>query len=107
MNYRWPENIRELKNVIERAASLCTGSSIDISELPREMLSGHSAVPAYRHESPIPPVSTLSDHEHRLIVTALEENNWNMAKTAKLIGISRATLYEKVRKFKLSRPCKG
>lgn len=106
MSYRWPGNVRELKNVIERAVSLCKGSSIDIFELPPELVSEPSTVPAYRHGSLMPPVSTLSDHEQRIIVTALEENNWNMAKTAKLIGISRATLYDKVRKFQLARPRK-
>ncbi|MCK5193868.1 MAG: hypothetical protein KAQ71_08665, partial [Desulfobulbaceae bacterium] len=49
-------------------------------------------------------LSTLADNERNLIIESLVQNNWNMAKTAKLLGISRANLYEKTKKFNLSRP---
>jgi PAS domain S-box-containing protein len=103
--HTWPGNVRELKNVIERAVSLCSGSVIGIEHLPSEIVVESAPTPAtlvlYEH-SPLP---TLSEHERKLILTALEENKWNIARTAKRLDISRASLYEKLKKFQLSRPC--
>ncbi len=107
MNYPWPGNIREMKNVIEQASMLCKGSAIDTSDLPPELATRSFELPGSQTEARGDTTSKLSDHEQRLIETTLEESSWNMARTAKQLGISRATLYEKVRKFGLSRPVKG
>ncbi len=102
--YHWPGNVRELKNVVERAVSLCKGSEIDIADLPPELLSGSSTDLGTNDESGTPPLPTLSGSEQKLIAAALKENKWNMAKTARMLGISRAALYEKAKKFRIERP---
>lgn len=103
IGYDWPGNVRELKNVIERAASLCKGNIIDICDLPAEIIADADCISRGSSESRGARISTLAHNEKNLILSALKENNWNMAKSAKLLGISRATLYEKTKKYKLSR----
>ncbi len=106
MRYHWPGNVRELKNVIERAVSLCKSTAIDTTDLSPEVVSGSSINLVCDDESLTLPLPTLSGNEQKLIMTALKKNNWNMAKTAKMLGISRAALYEKARKFRITRPAK-
>jgi transcriptional regulator of acetoin/glycerol metabolism len=48
-------------------------------------------------------VSILQGSEHSLILNALRDNRWNMVRTAKALGIARATLYEKIKKHGISR----
>lgn len=107
MGYNWQGNVRELKNVIERAVSLCKGNIIDIADLPPEVLSESSFEPASNEESIAISLPTLSGNEQKLIATALKKNNWNMAKTARTLGISRAALYEKTKKFRIERPSRA
>ncbi len=101
MSHHWPGNVRELKNVIERAVSLCKGNVIDVADFPSEIISEFSA--KTDEKSVTIPLTTLSDSEQEIITAALKENNWNMARTARMLGISRATLYEKAKKFQISR----
>jgi len=105
--YNWPGNVRELKNVIERAVSLCKGNTIDAADLPPEVVSESPFDVSRGEESVALPLPTLSGSEQKLIMAALKKNNWNMAKTARTLGISRAALYEKARKFRIERPARG
>ncbi len=106
MQYEWPGNVRELKNALECALSLMDGdsNSINITNLPAEIVSSPSATPFDSSYVCRPQPLTLADSERKLIQASLRENNWNMAKTSKLLGISRANLYEKTKKYDLSRP---
>ncbi len=105
MRYNWPGNVRELKSAIECALSLISrdANTIEIIDLPAAVTSSSSSVP-FESSSCRSQLSTLADNERDLIIETLVQNNWNMAKTAKLLGISRANLYEKAKKFNLSRP---
>ncbi len=100
-HYQWPGNIRELKNIIERALSLSEKNELNLEHLPIEVLE-----PTFRIN-----VSDNSDNllaqklvtfEKSLLLNALQTASGNMSKTAKLLGISRATLYEKFQKYDLS-----
>jgi len=93
VNYDWPGNVRELENAIQRALHLCTIGKIKPHHLG---LPERSALT--KDISP----GTLREVEHRLISERLAENKGNMAKTAKLLGISRATLYRKVKEYEIS-----
>ncbi len=97
--YPWPGNIRQLKNVITNAVILCDGE--EISDL--EFGDGLAAV------GDIPLIGDLSttvtkyadDAETRIIRAALERNDRNITRTAHELGVSRKTLYEKIRRHDL------
>lgn len=97
--YDWPGNVRELENTIERAYNLLEGDSIDPSHLPDE-IRFHAAAGAGAVSSS--PTLKLADAEKDLIVAALQRAGGNRAQAAKLLGISRSTLYEKLRTHSFS-----
>lgn len=106
MRYKWPGNVREFKNALECALSLMDedANTIDITDLPAEIVSSPSTIPFDSSYVCRPQPLTVADSERNLIQTSLRENDWNMAKTAKLLGISRASLYGKTKKYNLCRP---
>ncbi|MBU1274036.1 MAG: sigma 54-interacting transcriptional regulator [Proteobacteria bacterium] len=100
-SYSWPGNVRELKNVIERAVSLSEGKEIGLEQLPREVLHLGAEDSQVYEDSDSPLVEQMARFEKRALERALRLNLGNMTKTAKMLGISRSTLYEKCRRFDL------
>ena len=100
MRYRWPGNVRELRNVVERAMVLGDGITIDLDDLPPELL--HSA-PAGPTAAPIVAgtVRTLEQLERDAIAAALDATGGNKARAAALLGIDRTTLYRKLKDLNL------
>jgi transcriptional regulator with PAS, ATPase and Fis domain len=97
----WPGNVRELRNVIERAILLETTDKIGLSSIildPSECggLAGSSTT--NRLDS-----LSLEKAERELISRALEETGWQKTKAAALLGITRATLYAKVKQYHLEK----
>jgi transcriptional regulator with PAS, ATPase and Fis domain len=107
MRYNWPGNVRELRNVIERAASFCGGITIETKDLPAEIISIADA----ESELPCTGQNSLSSirhlNERQLIFDTLSREEWNMARSARVLGISRATLYEKLKKYHITRSQNG
>jgi Response regulator containing CheY-like receiver, AAA-type ATPase, and DNA-binding domains len=102
----WPGNIRELRNVIIRALSLCRGNIIEMGDLPPEILNdfGECPLPCSQDmPTQISLHSMLSNNELRLIILTLQEHNWNISQSARRLGISRATMYEKLKKYDITR----
>lgn len=101
----WPGNIRELRNVIARALGLCKGNVLEMGLLPPELLTECRG--ASSQEQDRPPShnlqETLENNELRLILLTLQELNWNVSQSAKRLGISRATMYEKLKKYEITR----
>ena len=95
LEYPWPGNVRELENVIERAAIVCVEESIDEGDLALEVQSMNR--PDSRGQRPV----TLRDVERRHILGVLRMMNFNKAKAARMLGISRSTLWAKVKEFNL------
>ncbi len=96
--YGWPGNVRELENAIERAVVLVQGEVIDVADLPPEVRGGQgNADGAYQ-------VNTvrLSEVEEIIIRRVLARTGWNIKRSAEMLGITRATLYSKIRKFGLA-----
>jgi transcriptional regulator with PAS, ATPase and Fis domain len=93
VGYEWPGNVRELHNALERAAILCDGGLITGDHLS---LRSTSVVAPQRP-------SNLADVERRTIEQALHDSDWNKAKTARLLGITRTQLYSRLRKYGLER----
>jgi PAS domain S-box-containing protein len=97
MNYLWPGNIRELEHVIEHAFVLCHGRVITNDHLPLEIRS--YAGP----EKFVEPKGHLKDRRTAQdILNALNRTGWNKAKAARLLRISRQTVYRKISQYKLT-----
>ena len=98
MRYDWPGNIRELENTIERAVILCLGEQITTHELPVHLLPEGVAGPVTLAMDSGP---TLRDMEREFIRTTLLQTGGNKSKAAKLLGIARQTLLNKINEYKL------
>jgi DNA-binding NtrC family response regulator len=103
-DYTWPGNIRELRNVIERAMLLTRGTDhaheIRAQDLALSTISsaGHALVGSQ---------TTLEELERQHILAVLEQTNWHQGNAAKVLGISSKTLYRKIREYAFNRPGRG
>jgi DNA-binding NtrC family response regulator len=95
--YRWPGNIRELRNVVERALVLGDGPVLELDDLPPELQhaapTGGTGAPAVTSANVLP----LAELEAQAIGAALEATGGNKARAAALLGIDRTTLYRKLK----------
>ena len=99
--YEWPGNIRELENVIERMVLLSSGNEIDESDLPRELLASSTGEATAAPRVPSTGLSmpdVLRGIETDMIQQALELSHGNKNQAAKLLGLHRTTLLEKMKK---------
>lgn len=98
--HSWPGNVRELQHVVERAVILATGPYITTSDLPDSVRGGRMRMTS---GSNLPTGCTLEELERLAILQTLELTSWNKRATAKILGIHRPTLYNKLRKYRLWR----
>ncbi|MBI3567729.1 MAG: sigma-54-dependent Fis family transcriptional regulator [Gemmatimonadetes bacterium] len=97
LRYAWPGNIRELRNVLERAMLMARGQAkIEVASLPREV-AGASGADVVHH---VP--RSLADVEKAHIDRTLKANQHNRTHAARELGISRATLIKKIREYDLT-----
>lgn len=99
VRYDWPGNVRELQNVIEHAVILCTDGVLSPSLLPR-MLQGE---PIPSESIQIPIGTRMKEIERAVIARTLDAFHWNKNKTAKILGISRRSLYNKLDRYRITR----
>jgi len=97
LNYSWPGNIRELKNVVERAMILCATETISAEHLPIELREHQGS--SFRSSSLDPSEFSLESMERKHIFEILSMVNGNKSKAARSLGISRSTLREKMKKY--------
>jgi len=99
LRYPWPGNVRELKNLIERLVIMCPHQRIEPHHLPPELFRGAA-------RSPQQPYATLHEaraaYEREFILRKLEENEWNMTRTASALGLERSHLYRKMKSLGIS-----
>ncbi|WP_330441791.1 sigma-54-dependent transcriptional regulator [Flavobacterium sp. C4GT6] len=92
LNYSWPGNLREMKNIIKRSVLLTRGNAISLEVLPPEM--EQSANEEIQ-------LSYTKESEEEAIRKALERTNYNKSKAAKLLDIDRKTLYNKLKLYNI------
>jgi DNA-binding NtrC family response regulator len=96
MAYDWPGNVRELENCIRRALALGSGQEIEVKDLPSSVL---------YHAGGTRPVSkalvSLRELERRAISDALESTGGDRLRAAQLLGISKTTIYRKLKEYEL------
>jgi transcriptional regulator with PAS, ATPase and Fis domain len=96
LDYPWPGNIRELKNVIESAVMVSDDEYLTLSDLPMHL---QQYATSHRDEIGAKAIRSISEAERDIIEQALKEANGNKGKAAELLGISTRTLYRKIVKF--------
>jgi len=95
MAHDWPGNVRELRNVLERGAVMARGPIITPMEL-------ELALPALlAGATPTDSPDSLRDVERKHIVAMLKQQNWNITRSARALGIDRVTLYNKIKRYQI------
>lgn len=100
LKYSWPGNIRELLNVIDSAAMMCSRDFLDIGDLPKYLQDLSAAGEEGLFSGAQNPAS-LQQLEKEYIAYLLKTSQNNIRQTAKLLNISRSTLYQKIKKYKI------
>lgn len=99
LNYSWPGNLREMKNMVKRATLLSKGKTITIKEIPVELYTRKSDEDEFVLHDRI--------NENEAIIKALEAADYNKSKAARLLKIDRKTLYNKLKLYDINFPEKG
>ncbi len=99
--YDYPGNVRELQNIIERAVALAEKDTIEIRDLPAEIISKSDIIKT-SDDVQIYIGDTLEIAEKKLILSTLEYCEYNKRKTAKMLGMSERHLYNKLNQYELS-----
>lgn len=106
MAYDWKGNIRELQNIIEHAAVVCSGENVDLRDLPRYLIDT-----TYDTENPKLKKAEVSDLnqlvrniEREAIIKALKKYPYNKSAAIRILGISRRTFYKKLKDYKIELP---
>ena len=96
-SYSWPGNVRELENVVERAVIMATKKVVTVDDLPEHLL---SAAEESREKTLEVDIGTsVEEMERRLILETLNYTGGDKNQTARILGISRKTLYRKLKKY--------
>ncbi|MGQ3686333.1 MAG: sigma-54-dependent transcriptional regulator [Candidatus Loosdrechtia sp.] len=98
MSYNWPGNVRELENVIERAVILCKKDMIESADIPLYQEKTH----LHQDLSGKPLQALMNQAERQIIINTMELAQADKEKAAKILQISRASLYNKIKKYKLT-----
>jgi DNA-binding NtrC family response regulator len=111
LEHSWPGNVRELENALEYAVAVCKGQTILPEDLPAEVTMGpawsaQSAAPAETHAPASEPAWTSREPEAELgaarIRAALESCRWRRHEAARSLGVSRTTLWRRMRELNLA-----
>ncbi|WP_258911979.1 sigma-54-dependent Fis family transcriptional regulator [Pseudomonas putida] len=92
--YRWPGNLRQLRQVLRYACAVSEGGQVQLQDLPQEV----------RGDAVVSAESGVSCPARQLLLDALIRHRWKPADTARALGISRATLYRRVHEHRIEMP---
>ena len=100
LEYDWPGNVRELENCIARAVALGDHRSIDLADLPNS-IRGAQDSSLSREDAATLSTTALSDLERTTILRVVEQSGGDKALAGRMLGISRATLYRKLKQYNI------
>jgi len=103
LHYDWPGNVRELENCVARAVTLGDGKTIDVADLPPAIRSeqGDAGI-ATSQDAVTLSTTALAEMERMTILRVFEQANGDKALAGKMLGISRATLYRKLKRYNIA-----
>jgi two-component system NtrC family response regulator len=98
--FSWPGNVRELANILQQMMVFCTGNTITLNDLPPDLFvrEGNARKSG---EGKIQLIKMVSDLEKKWIVSKLKETDWNQEKAAKLLGMTRKMLANRISKYNI------
>jgi len=106
MNYHWPGNVRELKNTIERLVIMTRDNLIDSQHLPPNIASCRNPSQTRQTAPGMVPTGDFAsfkeakeEFEKEFLIQKLEENDWNISRTAEAIEIERSNLHRKIKSY--------
>jgi two-component system nitrogen regulation response regulator NtrX len=103
MDYPWPGNVRELKNLIERLVIMSPGNTITLKQLPQAICDRRPQVAIKEQTSISLTADTFrtarEEFEKEYLIRKLEENDWNISRTAEIIEIERSNLHRKIKTY--------
>ncbi|MFJ3484573.1 sigma-54-dependent Fis family transcriptional regulator [Pseudomonas sp. NPDC090202] len=99
LDFAWPGNVRQMRNVLRTLAALCEDERVGLADLPQVVRQGGVSMSA----TPASNDSPLDDAERAALIATLEAQRWHMTHAARELGVSRNTLYRKLRKHGISR----
>lgn len=101
--YRWPGNVRQMRTVLRTLVALCEDGRVGLRDLPADIRQALAALPPAA-AAPAPAASnSLDDAERAALLAALDGQRWHVSRVAEQLGISRNTLYRKLRRHGLVR----
>lgn len=105
INYEWPGNVRQLKNIVERMVVLCEDNILDIKDAPSILLSGKDNIELDLPGDIYSPSlkEARDEFEKNFILKALQSTNWNIAQTARVLDMERTYLYRKIKSYDLEK----
>jgi len=120
IHYDWPGNVRELQNVVERLVNITSGTFVEVDHLPQEIRKATSRIGSSNPSCLMPEKTNIPIHikterelfrqrkgeaQKKHIMELLELHHWNINRVAKELGISRTTLYKKIKFYNGSIDC--
>ncbi|WP_028583658.1 sigma-54 interaction domain-containing protein [Desulfogranum mediterraneum] len=116
LDYPYPGNVRELRNIVEYGVNLCHGEQIQLDDLPRYMFKPVEPLrqepgaegfaqpgSSLRESAPMPPLSAWEEMERSEILNALRRSGGSKKEAARLLGWGRTTLWRKIKKYGLNK----
>jgi DNA-binding NtrC family response regulator len=103
VRYRWPGNVREMENIVERIVVLARGSHVTIADLPEFLTQGRASIDALEIDLPSQGIS-LEAIEKEIILRALRKCDWNQTRAARYLDLSRKTLIYRIEKHGIQKP---
>src|SRR5262249_40788562 len=101
--HRWPGNVRQLMNALERAQIMADGKRIRLQDLPRDIVSTGEARPKHAAAAVVDGTQ-LADVQRAHIVEVLRRERGNKARTARALGVNRRSLYRLMEKYHIETP---